>query len=524
MNYNRVAKGDPIKPSASEWNALMDLVKRQGQTSKRPRGPVNAITGDEPLCVTVKNTGSDIGIGEWFQIIKPLEYTGSGVTEETRIEGHLFKYLWQGSPLAGASSISNTDTSLDPTFNSGFGYYALHGVTVEPIGSGDVGRVAIKGVVAAKIYKGSGTTSGLENRTQGQGVQISSTGKPELMMNGPHIIVWFPTGTFPDNNTERWCLVDLNCNPQWRFSPELVGDFVADIVTDTTNISWAYDDAAGKLEANLTDTTVTPGSYTNAEIIVDQKGRITFAASGSGGSYTDENAQDAVGNMLADTTEIDFVYDDATPKIEASIKTASVANSKLANVGAAKLVGRRSGSSGEREEITPNTGLEISGTNLNCTLREVPIGGVILWTTGTAPTNYQLCDGTAISRSTYATLFALVGTTWGVGDGLTTFNVPDLRGRTPIGAGTGSGLTARTLAGTVGNETHTLSTSEIPSHSHTKHVAFGDAGTAFSDTNVWANVNGITSFATGYTGAEGGGGSHNNMQPSLVVNFAIRIS
>jgi microcystin-dependent protein len=304
----------------------------------------------------------------------------------------------------------------------------------------------------------------------------------------------------------------------------LVGDFVADIVTDTTNISWAYDDAAGKLEANLTDTTVTPGSYTNAEIIVDQKGRITFAASGSGGSYTDENAQDAVGNMLADTTEIDFVYDDATPKIEASIKTASVANSKLANVGAAKLVGRRSGSSGEREEITPNTGLEISGTNLNCTLREVPIGGVILWTTGTAPTNYQLCDGTAISRSTYATLFALVGTTWGVGDGLTTFNVPDLRGRTPIGAGTGSGLTARTLAGTVGNETHTLSTSEIPSHSHTKHVAFGDAGTAFSDTNVWANVNGITSFATGYTGAEGGGGSHNNMQPSLVVNFAIRIS
>lgn len=80
-----------------------------------------------------------------------------------------------------------------------------------------------------------------------------------------------------------------------------------------------------------------------------------------------------------------------------------------------------------------------------------PFGG------STIPANTVLCDGSAISRTTYANLFAVIGTTWGAGNGSTTFNVPDLRGRAIIGSGTGSGLTARTL-GTqnIGEETHQL--------------------------------------------------------------------
>ncbi|TNE75019.1 hypothetical protein EP331_00185 [bacterium] len=69
--------------------------------------------------------------------------------------------------------------------------------------------------------------------------------------------------------------------------------------------------------------------------------------------------------------------------------------------------------------------------------------------------NYLKCDGAAISRTTYADLFAVISTTYGVGDGSTTFNLPDLQGRVPLGAGSGSGLTSRTLGATGGQEVQT---------------------------------------------------------------------
>ena len=70
------------------------------------------------------------------------------------------------------------------------------------------------------------------------------------------------------------------------------------------------------------------------------------------------------------------------------------------------------------------------------------------------PAGFLKCDGQAVSRSTYADLFALIGSAYGDGDHSTTFNVPDFRGRSPIGIGTGSGLTARALALPCGEETH----------------------------------------------------------------------
>lgn len=82
-------------------------------------------------------------------------------------------------------------------------------------------------------------------------------------------------------------------------------------------------------------------------------------------------------------------------------------------------------------------------------------GEIRMYGGSSAPSGWLSCDGSAVSRSTYASLFAILGTTFGVGDGSTTFNVPDLKGRAPIGVGTGSGLTARTLGGKVGAETHT---------------------------------------------------------------------
>ena len=88
--------------------------------------------------------------------------------------------------------------------------------------------------------------------------------------------------------------------------------------------------------------------------------------------------------------------------------------------------------------------------------------GIIMPFAGTvAPENYLFCDGSAVSRMTYATLFGVIGTTFGAGDGSTTFNVPDLSGRVPLGVSQ-----AHALGSTGGSETVTLTESELPAHVH----------------------------------------------------------
>lgn len=137
---------------------------------------------------------------------------------------------------------------------------------------------------------------------------------------------------------------------------------------------------------------------------------------------------------------------------------------------------------------------------------------------GTVSPGYLACDGSAVSRATYAALFAAIGTNWGAGDGSTTFNLPDLRGRAMIGSGTGSGLTARTLAQSGGAETHTLAASEMPSHSHNVQGANDTTGGASPLVSISSNVSGVEKATT----SAGSGSAHNNMQPFKVVMFEIK--
>lgn len=106
-----------------------------------------------------------------------------------------------------------------------------------------------------------------------------------------------------------------------------------------------------------------------------------------------------------------------------------------------------------------------------------PAGSLIMYAGNAAPTGWLLCDGSAVSRTTYAALFAVVGTTYGVGNGSTTFNLPDLRGRFPLAAGAGTGLTNRVLGASGGAETVTLTSSEMPAHTHTGTSASNGAHT-----------------------------------------------
>jgi len=106
----------------------------------------------------------------------------------------------------------------------------------------------------------------------------------------------------------------------------------------------------------------------------------------------------------------------------------------------------------------------------------VPFGGTIvgemkMWSGTTIPSGYMLADGRALSRTTYALLFATIGTTWGAGDGSATFNIPDMRSRSPMGAGTGVGLSARTVAQKFGAESVGLAIAHLPAHNHSLSVS-----------------------------------------------------
>lgn len=118
----------------------------------------------------------------------------------------------------------------------------------------------------------------------------------------------------------------------------------------------------------------------------------------------------------------------------------------------------------------------------------LPAGAIVEFGAAAVPPGWLACDGAAVSRTVYARLFAAVGTTWGAGNGSTTFNVPDFRGRVPVGVGTGSGLTARTLAASGGAETVQLTEAQMPSHTHT----FGSGSAA----SAGAHTHSVTGTAT----------------------------
>jgi len=154
---------------------------------------------------------------------------------------------------------------------------------------------------------------------------------------------------------------------------------------------------------------------------------------------------------------------------------------------------------------------------------EVPVGSIVLYGVATAPTGWILCDGSAVSRSDQALLFAVIGTTYGVGDGSSTFNVPDLRGRVPVGRDSGQ-TEFDAMAETGGAKTHTLTTAELASHNHggvsgdymlTDGSAVGGVIGAGFTTYVGQSKSGVTA-------SSGSGASHNNLQPYLIVNFIIK--
>jgi microcystin-dependent protein len=157
----------------------------------------------------------------------------------------------------------------------------------------------------------------------------------------------------------------------------------------------------------------------------------------------------------------------------------------------------------------------------------VPAGALLMYGGASAPTGYLICDGSAISRTTFAALFTAIGTTWGGGDGSTTFNIPDLRQRFPLGkAAAGTGAVLAEVGGTI-DHVHTG-----PSHTHGVTVTRDGWGSQTNITSVagrvqtgdgaGANFVQATADVTVTSAAGGTGNTGTANPPYAAVNFIIR--
>lgn len=159
------------------------------------------------------------------------------------------------------------------------------------------------------------------------------------------------------------------------------------------------------------------------------------------------------------------------------------------------------------------------------------IGELIAYAGSASPdtARYLFCDGASVLRGDYPDLFAVIGTAYGSADS-THFNVPDLRGRSPAGVGTGTGLTAVTLGESYGEETHVLTVGELAQHSHSDTGHTHGEGTAIP-TIINGGLEAPASSATpsvgttgvGYAnlGNTGSNDAHNTVGPRLGVNYLI---
>ena len=277
--------------------------------------------------------------------------------------------------------------------------------------------------------------------------------------------------------------------------------------------------------------TFTQGSGANVSVAAGKQAIIFADGAGSGAAVTEIKPNAADASVVTATLADDAV---TSAKIaDDAVGADAVADN---SIGAAAINISGNGTSGQAV-VSDGDGSFSYESNI------VPSGALMPYAGTSAPTGFLLCDGSSVSRSTYATLFSAISTTYGSDDD-STFKLPDLRGRVvagqdDMGGSSANRLTDQTgglngdaLGATGGSETHTLTTAQLAAHTHsfsddisvatprsfsngsnTNSVNMGGSGIA---------VNSSTVTVSGTTGSKGSGSAHNNVQPTIILNYIIK--
>ena len=182
-------------------------------------------------------------------------------------------------------------------------------------------------------------------------------------------------------------------------------------------------------------------------------------------------------------------------------------------------------------ELEVDGNLKVSGSvvfqdesSINTAPMSLPSGVIMPFAGQSAPEGWMLCFGQEVNRDTYSDLFMILGDTYGSGDGSSTFNLPDLRGRMLLGIDNMGGESANrvvneqadVLGGNGGEENHTLTEDEMPSHSHSGSMSQSGGGGSHSGSGAHHGNSNNTSES-------GGNQPHNNMPPFITINYIIKL-
>lgn len=329
--------------------------------------------------------------------------------------------------------------------------------------------------------------------------------------------------------------------PPPPYTDEEAQDAVGTILTDSATVALSYIDATPSINATIVAGSIGTTQLTNNGVTLAKIAQIAGKTVLGKGTSTTGNVEAigpaGTGHVLRESSgAISFGQVNT-----AHIADAAVTDDKFRGFSALSILGRSVNSLGVGADIVATAGsggvLRESGSVIGfgtiatagiadnaVTLAKlasavadalVPVGTILPYGGSTTPpSGYLLCNGAAVARTgTYAALFTAIGTNFGVGDNSTTFNLPDLIGRMPIGAGAGSGLTSRTRGAKYGAETVVMTAANMPSG--VMYIATGTGTNAVQSGVSFSNYVASAFVAGSATGMA-------ILNPSQAVNFIIK--
>lgn len=223
------------------------------------------------------------------------------------------------------------------------------------------------------------------------------------------------------------------------------------------------------------------------------------------------NATDTINASLTATSTYDF-------KIEVTDKFKTTTILLAVPVGAVTMSWNKNGVG--IGKIWERGALDVAGDIYQNGVTVVPTGTVLPYAGSTAPTGFSLCDGGTLNRTTEARLFAVIGSTYGAGDGSTTFNKPNLKGKIPVGLDS-TQTEFDSLGETGGEKTHKLTIAEMPAHYHSDPTSSNVPG-SYELAAIGSNW-GYDYGLSAPTDTRGGDAAHNNLQPYVTMNYIIKL-